>query len=75
MRDWKESRCLRAFAKAIGDAVARLELSDQEKNDIQQVVDWTCDRAESLDPISNLPDCVEEFVHPERKYESLEEEE
>ena len=54
MGDWQESRSLRAFAKAIGEATARLGLSDQEKNDIQQVVDWTCDYANILDPISNL---------------------
>jgi hypothetical protein len=75
MRDWQQSRSLRAFAKALGEAADQLKLSDQEKNDLQQVVSWTYDYAESLDPISNLPDCVEEFVHPERKYESLEEEE
>jgi hypothetical protein len=75
MRDWQQSRSLRAFAKALREAADQLKLSDQEKNDLQHVVGWTCDYAESLDPISNLPDCVEEFVHPERKYESLEEEE
>ena len=75
MRDWQRSGSLRAFAKALGEAADQSKLSDQEKSDIQQVVDWTCDYAKSLDPISNLPDCVEEFVHPEREYESLEEEE
>jgi hypothetical protein len=73
MLDWQQSRSLRAFAKAMGEAADRLKLSDQEKNDLQQVVDWTCDYAKSLDPISNLPDSVEEFVHPERQYDWLEE--
>jgi len=71
----QQSRSLRAFARALREAADRQKLSDQERNDFQQVVDWTCDYAESLDPISDLPDSVEEFVHPERKYESLEEEE
>ena len=75
MGDWQESRSLRAFAKAIGESTARLELSDQEKKDIQQVVDWTCDYADILDPISNLPDSVEGFVRPEEKYDWLDEEE
>ena len=66
MRDWNQSRSLRTFAKAIAKAAQRLELSDQEKNDIQQVVDWTCDYAGILDPISNLPDSVEGFVETRR---------
>ena len=75
MGDWQESQSLRAFAKAIGEATARLELLDQEKNDIQQVVDWTCEYADILDPISNLPDSVEGFVRPEKEYDWLDEEE
>jgi hypothetical protein len=50
MRDWNESRCLRAFATAIADAAQRLELSDQEKADIQHVVDWTHEYAKITDP-------------------------
>ena len=75
MRDWQESRSLRTFAKAIADAAGRLSLSDQQQNDIQKLVDWTCNYAETLDPISNLPDLVEEFVYPEKKYDWLDEEE
>ena len=74
MRDWNQSRSLRTFAKAIAEAAQRLELSDQEKNDIQQVVDWTCEYADILDPISNLPDSVEGFVRPKKEYDSLDEE-
>ena len=75
MRDWNESRCLRAFAKAIADAAQRLELSDQEKADIQQVVDRTYKYANTTDPTSNLPKSLEEFVNPERVYDRLDEEE
>jgi hypothetical protein len=74
MWDWQESRSLRAFAKAIGEA-AGLELSDQQKNDIQQVVDWTSDYAEILNPILNLPGFVKEFIHPGSEDDWLEEEE
>jgi hypothetical protein len=50
------------------ESVSQLELSEEEKRDIQQVVDWTNQYAESLDPLSDLPDSIDEFVHPERKY-------
>jgi hypothetical protein len=43
----------------------------EAKRDIQQVVDWTREYAESLDPLSDLPDSIDEFVHPERKYSWL----
>jgi hypothetical protein len=75
MRDWNESRCLRAFAKAVADAAQRLELSDQEKADIQQVVDWTYKYAKITDSTSNLPKSAEEFVNPESAYDCLDEEE
>jgi hypothetical protein len=56
------------FVKAMTESVSQLELSEEEKRDIQQVVDWTNQYAESLDPLSDLPDSIDEFVHPERKY-------
>ena len=68
MRDWNQSRSLRAFAKVIAEAAQGLELSDQEKNGIQQVVDWTRDYAEILDPITGLPESIEEFAHPGKIY-------
>jgi hypothetical protein len=56
------------FVRAMTECVNQLELSDEEKHNIQQVVDWTNEYAESLDPLSDLPDSIDEFVHPERKY-------
>jgi hypothetical protein len=53
------------------DCSAQLDLSEKAKGEIQQVVDWTKEYAESLDPLSDLPDSVDEFVHPERKYSWL----
>ena len=66
--NWEEAERLRAFVTAITECFAQLELSEEAKRDIQQVVDWTREYAESLDPLSDLPDSIDEFVHPERKY-------
>jgi hypothetical protein len=68
MRNWEEAQCVRTFAKALTECAGRLELPDVEKLDIQQVVEWTTKYAEFLDPLSDLPDSIAEFVHPERRY-------
>jgi hypothetical protein len=66
--NWEEAERMRAFVKAMTECSAQLELSEEAKRDIQQVVDWTEEYAESLDPLSGLPDSIDEFLHPERKY-------
>jgi hypothetical protein len=69
---WEEAMRLRKFVKAIEEETARSDFSDAERNDIQQVVDWTKEYADSLDPLSDLPEAIEEFVRPESKYWWLE---
>jgi HD-GYP domain-containing protein (c-di-GMP phosphodiesterase class II) len=68
MRNWEEAQNVRTFAKALAECASKLELSEEEKRDIQQVADWTIKYAELLDPLSDLPDSIAEFVHPERRY-------
>jgi len=68
IENWEEAQRVRMFVRAMTECVNQLELSDEEKHNIQQVVDWTNEYAESLDPLSDLPDSIDEFVHPERKY-------
>jgi hypothetical protein len=68
MRNWEEAQCVRTFVKALTECAGRLELPEVEKLDIQQVVEWTTKYAEFLDPLSDLPDSIAEFVHPERRY-------
>lgn len=70
--NYEEATRLREFAKAIEERTARSDFSDDEKGDIQQVVEWTREYADSLDPLSDLPEAVEEFVRPESKYGWLE---
>ena len=50
------------------ECCGQLELSEEEKRDIQQVVGCTREYAESLDPLSDLLDSIDEFVHAEHKY-------
>jgi hypothetical protein len=66
--NWEEAQRLRSFVKALMESVSQSELSEEAKREIQQVIDWTDEYAESLDPLSDLPDSIDEFVHPERKY-------
>jgi hypothetical protein len=68
MRSWEEAQKVRTFVKALAECAGKLELSDKEKGEIQQVVDWTTEYAEFLDPLSDLTDSITEFVHPERRY-------
>jgi hypothetical protein len=57
---------VRAFVKAMTEFSAQLDLSEEAKRDIQKVMDWMKEYAESLDPLSDLPDSLDEFVHPPR---------
>jgi hypothetical protein len=68
MRNREEAENVRTFVKALAECAGKLELSSEEKGDIQQVVDWTTKYADFLDPLSDLPDSIAEFVHPERRY-------
>ncbi len=53
------------------ESAGELDLSDREKNDVQQVIDWTDQYADSLDPLCDLPQSVSEFVRPEETYSWL----
>jgi hypothetical protein len=66
--NWDEASRLREFAKAIEEKTARSDFSDTEKTDIQQVAGWTLEYADLLDPLSDLPEAIEEFVRPESRY-------
>ncbi|MGH9517427.1 MAG: hypothetical protein ACRD3P_17305 [Terriglobales bacterium] len=66
--NWEEAARHREFAKAVETQTAQSNFSDAQKNDIQQVVEWTEEYADLLDPLSDLPEAVEEFVRPESKY-------
>jgi len=70
-KNWEEAQNVRTFVKALAECTGKLELSEEEKRDIQQVVDWTTEYAEFLDPLSDLTDSIAEFVHPERRYSWL----
>ena len=68
MRNWEGAQNVRTFVSALAECAGKPELSSEEKCDIQQVVEWTTKYAEFLDPLSDLPDSIAEFVHPERRY-------
>jgi len=59
----------------MGEAATALVLSDQQRNDIQEVVNWAYKHADVADPMFNLPDVVDEFAHPEKYHDCPEEEE
>jgi hypothetical protein len=66
--NWEEATRFREFAKAIEEKTAQSNFSDTEKTDIQKVVGWMLEYADLLDPLSDLPEAIEEFVRPESKY-------
>jgi len=56
----------------VEEETVRSELSEPQKNDIQQVVEWIRRYADTVDPLFDLPEAIEEFVRPESKYSWLE---
>jgi len=68
VQNWEEAARLRRFVTALRESVSQLDLSDDAKRDIQQVMDWTNQYADSLDPLCDLPQSVSEFVRPEDAY-------
>ena len=66
--NWEEAVRFRRFVQAIEEETARSDFSEAERKDIQQVADWTREYADSLDPLCDLPEAIEEFVRPESKY-------
>ena len=68
IENWEEANRVRTFVRALTEAASQTELPDDKKQDIQQVLDWTTKYADFLDPLTDLPDSVDEFAHPERKY-------
>jgi hypothetical protein len=65
---WEEAKRVRTFVTTLTEAASQMELSDDKKHEIQQVLEWSEKYADFLDPLTDLPDAVDEFVHPERKY-------
>lgn len=66
--NWEEAARLRQFIKAIEERTSQSDFSDDEKGDIQRVADWTREYADSLDPLSDLPEAIDVFVRPESTY-------
>jgi hypothetical protein len=71
IQNWEEAARLRRFAKSMEESVGQMNLSEQKKNDVQLVIDWTNQYADSLDPLCDLPQSVSEFVRPEEAYSWL----
>jgi len=70
--NWAEAVRLRKFIKAIEEETVSSDFSEEARNDIQQVVEWVRQYADTMDPLSSLPEAIEEFVRPESKYWWLE---
>jgi len=68
IENWEEANRVRTFVRALTEAASQTELPDDKKHEIQQVLDWTTKYADLLDPLTDLADSVDEFVHPERKF-------
>jgi hypothetical protein len=70
IENWEEAQRVRMFVRAMTERVSQLELSEEEKRDIQRVVEWTNEYAGSLDPLSDLPDSIDELA-PGQKRQSF----
>lgn len=54
MESWEHAQRVRAFLGAMSERAMQFELPNK-KHDVQQVVDWTQEYAESLDPYLIFP--------------------
>jgi hypothetical protein len=68
IENWEEANRVRTFVKALTEAASQTELADDKKHEVQQVLEWAAKYADFLDPLTDLPESIDEFVHPERKY-------
>ena len=68
IENWETAERVRAFLRAMTECASQLELPDEKKQAIRQVLDWTNGYVESIDPLVDLPDSIDEFVHPEKRY-------
>ncbi len=68
IENWEEANRVRAFMRALTEAASQRELADDKGREIQQLLDWTAEYADLLDPLTGLPGSVAEFAHPELKY-------
>ena len=71
IENWEYAERVRTFLRAMTERAGQTELSEEKKQEIQQVLEWVSEYAESLDPMSDLPDSIDEFVHPEKRYRWL----
>jgi hypothetical protein len=71
IENWEHAERVRTFLRAMTKCADHVGLPDEKKQEVQQVLDWMSEYAESLDPLSDLPDSIDEFVHPEKKYSWL----
>ena len=62
---WEEAQRVRRFIKAVTERIVQFELSDEKRRDVQQLLDWSTEYAASLDPLSDLPGLIDEFVPTE----------
>jgi hypothetical protein len=67
INNWEKANRVRTFVKALTEAASQTECSEK-KHDVQQVLEWSQKYADFLDPLTRLPESIDEFVHPERKY-------
>jgi hypothetical protein len=59
---WEEAQRVRRFIKAVSERIVQSELSDERRRNVQQLLDWSTEYAASLDPLSDLPGLIDEFV-------------
>jgi hypothetical protein len=64
IENWEEAARLRGFVKAIEEEPVRSGFSEVQKNDIQQVADWTGEYADSLDPLCDLLEAMRSSFVP-----------
>jgi hypothetical protein len=63
-QQWQESKLLRAFTAALQSTATEAQLSDETKQQLKTVIDWSAKHADYVDPLTDLKWTLGQFKNP-----------
>lgn len=63
-QDWRESKLIKCFVRALQAATDAAEVSPELKEDLQKIIDWGREHADYVDPLTDLNWMISHFKKP-----------
>ena len=60
-QSWQESNLIRDFISALRAATVMADLPEEERRELQGMIEWASTHAESVDPLAHLNEKAEQF--------------